>query len=110
MTNLRTRGLIFFEQRGGVLHADPDPAAKMSLIALAEKDRALAACHIGEIRKLPVQTKSELLDVIVNAGVDVPSNPTAGRVAWDELNRILLSAEPSCLKRRYSRNSGNTSR
>jgi hypothetical protein len=43
MTNLCAGAPVLFKQRIGIFDADPNPAATMSLVALAQEDVALAA-------------------------------------------------------------------
>ncbi len=71
MADFRAGAAILFEERVGVAHPNPDPAASVSLIALGEEDRAAAAGDTGEVGSLPIEFEAELLDVVEDAGVEV---------------------------------------
>ena len=56
---------------GGIFDADPDPATRVSLAAVARGNVALISRYRRQVRTLPIDLEAEHTNVIVEAGRDV---------------------------------------
>jgi hypothetical protein len=71
MANLCAATLVLFQQSIGIFDADPNPAATVSLVTLAQENVALAAAHGREIRALPVHLNPKGSNGVLDAGRNI---------------------------------------